>query len=389
MVSIPRVPLSIACFGLLLALVTPHGFAASDELVDKNRELNEVQERIKSVQHSLGSLETQKNSLAGQLGRIELKYGQLAKSLRDLESKVRVQSGQMGELKQRKQQLRNRVLKQNRALAGQIRAAYAAGRREWLKLLLNQEDPATFSRVLTYYGYLNRARFSQLQAIRGDLSRAQALGDELLAESERLNATRTELRNEQAGLEEARRQRKDVLNQLEREFKDKNTQLKQLLEDAHRLQGLIASLQQAVEDLPVAVPAGRRSFAALRGQLGWPVKGEVQESFGAPRMSGRWDGVLIRAQEGTAVRAVSQGRVAFSDWLRGYGLLTIIDHGDGYMSLYAFNQSLYKSVGEWVEAGDVIASVGASGGQAEPGLYFGIREKGRPINPLLWCARAQ
>lgn len=383
-----RVALLAGLIGALVALASPNGCAAPAELADKNRELEQVRERMKSIQRSLGGLESQKNSLAGQLGDIEQKYGQLVKSLRELEGRAQTQSRQMAELQRRKHLLRDVVLKQNRALAGQTRAAYAAGRQEWLKLALNQEDPARASRVLTYYAYLNRARFSQLQTIQKDLSQARRLENELLAESERLIATRKELRSEQAGLEDARHQRRELLARLEREFKDKNVQLKQLQEDAQRLQGLIASLQQAVEDIPVAVPPGGRSFAASRGQLGWPVKGELLKNFGDPRMSGRWDGVLIGAQEGAPVRAVSQGRVAFSDWLRGYGLLTIIDHGDGYMSLYAFNQSLYKNVGEWVSAGDVIASVGASGGQGEPGLYFGIRERGRPINPLLWCGRA-
>lgn len=383
-----RVPVLVSCVGVWIALAAGHGLAVSDELTEKNRELEQVRERIKSMQQSLGSLETQKDSLLDQLSGIEQAYGRLAKSLRELEGTVQDQNKQMGALKRRQLQLQRAVLKQNRALTGQSRAAYAAGRTEWLKLLLNQEDPARFSRVLAYYGYLSRARFSQLQSIKKDLSQARTLEDELLAESGRLNATRAVLKTEQGKMEEARHQRREVLSKLEHESRDKNSQLTQLLEDADRLQGLIASLSQNVEVVPVTVSNGGRSFAALRGQLGWPVRGELQAHFGDPRMSGRWDGVLIKAPEGAAVRAVSRGRIAFADWLRGYGLLTIIDHGDGYMSLYAFTQSLYKSVGDWVEAGDEIASVGASGGQVEPALYFGIREKGRAIDPLPWCQRA-
>ena len=380
-----RVSLLITGFGILAALPVPYVFAGPDELPEKNRELERLQERIRLVQRSLGTLENEKNSLVGQLGAIEQKYGRLAKSLQELEGKVQLQERQMAELTQRKYRLQDVVLKQDRALAGQTRAAYAVGRQEWLKLLLNQEEPARLSRVLTYYGYLNRARFSQLQEIQRDLAQVRVVENELLVQSERLKHTRSELRNEQTELEEAKRQRREVLGDLDREFKDKNSHLKQLQDDAYRLQGLIASLQQAVEPLPATAREGEQSFASLRGQLEWPVKGELLGNFGNTRVSGRRDGVLIRAPEGAFVRAVSQGRVAFSDWLRGYGLLTIIDHGDGYMSLYAFNQSLYKNVGEWVNTGDVIASVGASGGQAEPGLYFGIREKGRPINPLSWC----
>jgi septal ring factor EnvC (AmiA/AmiB activator) len=140
----------------------------------------------------------------------------------------------------------------------------------------------------------------------------------------------------------------------------------------------------------VDIPAeadGQQPFHSRKGKLRWPARGRLAQRFGAPRSGGlRWRGVMIEAQEGGEVRAVSQGRIAFSDWMRGFGLLLIIDHGDGYMSLYGHNQTLYKEVGEWVDTGEVVALLGASGGRTESGLYFEMRHKGRPINPVHWCA---
>ncbi|MCK5122394.1 MAG: peptidoglycan DD-metalloendopeptidase family protein, partial [Methylococcales bacterium] len=132
-----------------------------------------------------------------------------------------------------------------------------------------------------------------------------------------------------------------------------------------------------------------KEFAKLKVKLPWPVKGRLVKKFGAHRSGSRWDGVLIQAKEGANIKVVTRGRVVYADWLRGYGLLTIIDHGKGYMTLYAFNQSLYKSVGDWVDAGAVIATVGQSGGQSSAGLYFGVRRKGKPVDPVKWCRKVR
>lgn len=376
------------CFGMLLGTAVPMAGAAETKAADADRQLDSVRKSIKTVEKSLSGLENQKDSLNGQLAELDRQYGELAKSRKDLETRAQAQNRQMAELTQRKNQLRDAALKQNRSLAGQTRAAYASGKTEWLKILLNQEDPARASRVLTYYTYLHRARLSQLQSLRGDIARLREVEDQMKAETERLEATRVSIKLRQTELEAARSQRQAVLAKLERSYADDKLRLRQLQDDARHLQGLIASIRQDAEQRPVVPPAGEPVVtAAPRAAMSWPVQGELLERFGAPRASGSWDGVLIGAREGMPVRAVAPGRVAFSDWLRGYGLLTIIDHGDGYMSLYAFNQSLYKGVGDWVVAGDVIASVGSSGGQAEPGLYFGIRERGRPIDPQAWRGR--
>jgi septal ring factor EnvC (AmiA/AmiB activator) len=208
-----------------------------------------------------------------------------------------------------------------------------------------------------------------------------------------------------------------LLTQLKNDFSSNEQQIIHLKESENKLKNLVSSLQRSTNDLTFAVEKTKKlhkaaevsselakdlpssndefskltgDFSALKGQLPWPVKGRLANKFGSVRVESAestWDGVLIDASEGTEIRAITSGKVAFSDWLRGYGLLMIIDHGKGFMTLYAFNQSLYRQVGEWVDVGEVIASVGQSGGRSHSGLYFGIRNKGKPVDPLEWCRK--
>ncbi|MGX2039162.1 murein hydrolase activator EnvC family protein [Methylocaldum sp. MU1018] len=362
---------------------------AASEQTSRTDELGAVRERIEAVRKSRDALESRRRALVDQLSAIERDYGHLAKRLKELEMKAQAQSRHLSDLERQRNRLQTAVKNQYKSLAGQARAAYAAGRQEWLKLVLDQEDPARLSRVLAYYNYLNQARASLLQGMQKDLEAASQLHQEVSAEAKRLQNTREQAAKERMALDKSRQSRREVLVGLEHGLRDREAQLKRLREDEERLQNLVAAIRPLADESKPArnSSAGKGPFATLYGQLTYPVKGALLEQFGNPRMSGRWDGVVIGAPEGTPVYAVAAGRVAYSDWLRGYGLLTIIDHGDGYMSLYAFNQSLYKNVGDWVSGGDIIATVGASGGRAEPGLYFGIREKGRPVNPRLWCSR--
>jgi septal ring factor EnvC (AmiA/AmiB activator) len=362
------------------------GWAAEEE-TEKRGELEVVKARIRSIQEEKETLESRKTELMEHLSIIERRYGRLAKTLHDLQAQAQLQAKRVSELQRQCRRLQSDIQLQHRGLAGQARAAYAAGRQEWLKLFLNQEDPARLARVLAYFNYLNRARTSLLQGMQEELTEAKRLQDELLAEAERLTGTRQQMDSEMAELEKSRLARRQVLTELERGLRDKDVKLKRLQENEQRLQHLLASIQSSSEDQDTtdSTAEEKTTRTLAQGQANCPVQGRLVEQFGNSRMGGKWGGIVIAAREGTPVRAVADGRVAFSDWLRGYGLLTIVDHGDGYMSLYAFNQSLYKNVQDRVNAGDVIATVGNSGGRTEPGLYFGIREKGKPVNPLLWC----
>jgi septal ring factor EnvC (AmiA/AmiB activator) len=346
--------------------------------------LKEIRDRIESAEKELETIDARQGSVSAELRRVEERYGDLVHTLRLLEDKTAVQSRRAAESNRRLAELQQAVLKQYKALASLGRSAYALGDQQWLKLVLNIDEPGRLARMMAYLGYLNRDRYARLEALQKDIAQVRALQDEAAADAGRLEALRERIEHEKVELDETRRERLDVLARLRQERQGKDAELVRLKESEHRLEALVSSLREIVMGFS-ASPAAPKSFALRKGQLQWPAAGERVERFGGQRMSGRWDGVVIRASEGAPVKAVSEGRVVFSDWLRGYGLLTIIDHGDGYMSLYAFNQSVYKNVGDWVESGEVIASVGSSGGQPEPGLYFGIREKGQPMDPSQWC----
>ena len=182
-------------------------------------------------------------------------------------------------------------------------------------------------------------------------------------------------------------QRRDVVARLTQELNDQSRQLDRLQSDERDLQTLITGLEEALADIPAEHPQ-QLAFVGLRGRLPWPASGRIVNRFGSPKLGALvWDGVMISAPEGREVRAVHHGRVAFADWLRGFGLMLIVDHGDGYMTLYGHNQSLFKEAGDWVEVGEPVALVGSSGGREQAGVYFGIRYQGRAVDPAKWCRR--
>jgi septal ring factor EnvC (AmiA/AmiB activator) len=370
--------LAVVTLGRSVSIEICRAEAEQDLTVER---LEAVRSKIESVEKEIEVIEAKRGSVSAELHRIERRYGEVIRSLKELDEKTQVQAKRVSELHGRLSELQRAVLRHHHALAAVVRSAYALGDRQWLKLVLSIDEPTRLSRLMAYHAYLNRDRYARLKEIETDIARVQDLQKESLAETGRLESLRERMSRERAELNELTQQRRSVLAKLQLERQDKDMEMAQLRQSEQQLERLLSSLR----DASIAIVPEQHVFAELRGHLHWPTQGEVVEQFGASRMSGRWDGVVIRAPEGTPVKAVSGGRVVFSDWLRGYGLLTIIDHGDGYMTLYAFNQSVYKKVGDWVESGEVIASVGSSGGRWEPGLYFGIREKGRPVDPSLWC----
>jgi septal ring factor EnvC (AmiA/AmiB activator) len=260
------------------------------------------------------------------------------------------------------------------------------GREELAKLLLSQESPASLGRMLVYYDYFNRARTERIAAA----SRELAALDDLAAESLRLEKKLEELAQKQASEaaahERARAERRTALERIETSMTDAGGQIEALRLEEERLSELVLELAALLEDLP---RGAEEPFVAQKGKLPWPVDGKVAQSYGQARDGGllRSNGVLVSAATGTAVQAVYHGRVAFADWLPGLGLLVIVDHGGGYMSLYGHNEAILRESGEWVSPGDEIAQVGDSGGQAKPGLYFEIRHDGAPQDPRQWMRR--
>jgi septal ring factor EnvC (AmiA/AmiB activator) len=263
------------------------------------------------------------------------------------------------------------------------------GQQQYIKMLLSQEDPARLGRVVTYYRYLNQARSERIATTRDVLARLRGLEEEIQQRTRELESLRTGQLDSKAELEAARKQRAEVVAALNRKVSSQSQEIAQLRVDEERLKRLIEGLSLYMEELKVDVK-GEERFDRFRGKLHLPVRGTVEARFGELKQGGplKWDGVLLKAPEGREVHAVYRGRVAFADWFGSLGLLVILDHGDGYMSLYGHNQALFAQVGDWVDTGQVIAGVGNSGGLGNPGLYFEIRQNGTPRNPLRWCRAA-
>lgn len=390
-VSLRAGRLQDSLFPLLCCLLITSPVAVADtkaaQREAKAQELQQLRQRIGALRDDLNQVRTRHDALRDELRAAEQAIGRLSAAVHETGQRLVGQSRRLEELGGREARLRGSVAEQRRFLAQQVRMAYLMGRQETLKLLLSQEDPAAVGRMMTYYDYLNRARAERIAALLETFTQLQAVRQDIETETARLEAMRGEQQTQKAELERSQATRRTVLAELQKEMSDKEQRLQGLLRDEKELERLVAALAQVMAD--VTIDSGeRRPFAQLKGKLSWPVKGRLVERFGAERMGKlRWQGVMIGAAEGQPVRAVSHGRVAFADWLRGYGYLLILDHGGGYMSLYGHNQSLAKEVGDWVEAGEVIAAVGASGGSERSALYFEIRRNGQPTDPVRWCRR--
>ncbi len=385
----------VFCF-LLLVLVS-NGRA---EDLQTSNELKQIESDINVVKQDMQRLSLQKDSLQNLLADIEKRYGETAASLKTLQAQIEQKRHSLDNIRQEMQIYQTEIDKLSKELAGQIRSAYAMGQKDKLKLMLNQQDPALSSRMMIYYDYLNKVRLSRLADMDASVQHLDQLDKQKRVETELLEQNLEQKKAEQIALDEARKQRNELLAQINNDFSSNEQQLSQLQISENRLKSLMASLSITEEELAVDTEQAnelstsmenpvelKADFPALKGKLPWPVKGRLAQRFGSPRSEGIWDGVLIDASEGMEIQAVTRGKVVYAEWLRGYGLLMIIDHGQGYMTLYAFNQSLYKKIGETVETGDIIASVGQSGGRTRSGLYFGIRKKGVPIDPLEWCRK--
>jgi len=360
--------------------------AMSQERERHETKLKALREKIHALRAKLDQARSKQDAVRVELRTTEQAISRTVLRLKTVEGELADTTQQLRRLRADAERYRADLQTQRVTLAGQLRAAYAMGRREYIKLLLNQEDVATVGRVVAYYAYFNRARVKRIDAIADTLQRLQGVEQAIVHKTEELEQLRTEQSARKQELEAGRQTRSMVLAKLDREIRDDTQRLQHLMEDERRLNQLLDELQPLMSDLPSKL-GDRKPFPQLKGALAWPSNGRLLARYGAPRKLGKlkWSGVLIGAREGEDVHVIYHGRVAFADWLRGFGLLLIIDHGDGYMSLYGHNQSLHKKVGDWVEAGDTIASVGSSGGARRAGLYFEIRYNGKPTNPAAWC----
>lgn len=347
-------------------------------------QLRSIKSQIERVTREVTAEQLERDRLTRELRSAEEAVSKARQGLEEVQ-KERAQGAAQRTVLIHQKQGREGSLDQDRAvLARQLRAAYVAGEESPLKLLLNQKDPALAGRLFIDYSYFGQARAVEIQRVEGEVHVLDQVASDLAAQDRKLAGLEQQQKTEVASLDEARARRSQVLASLTLESRSREKQLDRLRSQQAGLEKLLHELREAAVRFPAV--DGHDAFAQLRGKLSWPVHGaEVLARFGQTRAGGlKWDGLLLGTALGEPVRAVYTGRVIFADWLPGLGLLTIIDHGDGYMSLYGHNQQLYKGVGEQVNAGDEIATTGDSGGSNRPELYFEIRKGGKPVDPRPW-----
>ena len=367
----------------ILALHPMRALPASDE--DPEKELREVRERIEALQRTMRRDTDRRDALSGQLRDAEENVRGARSRLGDVRKRLAESDAALERLSKERAAGEAALRKQRDVLAAELRSAYVGGRQEQFKLLLSQEDPAALGRMLVYYSYFGRARAAKIAEIQGIVAKIDEDARAEAAERERLAALEAESRQQLSAVDAARDERSRALKAVNAQIRNRNDSIAKLKREAASLEKLIADLRRAMSDLP---PTGGQAFEKVRGRLSWPVAGKVVARFGQSRGGGlKWNGVLVEAARGTPVKALYDGRIAYADWLQGLGLLVIVDHG-GYMSLYAHNEQIYKSVGDRVTAGEAIATVGDSGGRSTPGLYLEIRRGAKAIDPTPWFRRS-
>lgn len=351
----------------------------------KEQELQEVRERISELKTSMDRRAAERDRVTGELQDAEVRIAEQRIQLAELERQQAFSQRRSEALESESQALRQQLDQEAAQLAAQVRAAYVNGGQERLKLLLNQQDPAEVGRLLTYYRYLSEYRGGNIETMNGHLAELARLQDELAAEAARTERLARARYAELTELNTAQEQRKTLLARLQERLSEEGAEMNRLAAQEQDLARLIAELTSILSDYPIT---SEEPFSNLKGRLTWPVAGQLLHDFGQPRAAGvKWNGVVLTAPQGREVRTIYHGRVVFADWLAGLGLLVIVDHGEGYMTLYGYNESIVANTGDWVAPGDVIATVGDSGGRSQPGLYFEIRQGTRPVNPRGWVTR--
>lgn len=360
---------------------------APDELTKvKERELELVRQRISELKESMDASAAERDQLTAELQDLEVRISEQRMRIKELERQQRYTANKKQRLDDELAEREAHLDAESAALAAQVRAAYMSGGQERLRLLLNQRDPATLGRMMAYYRYLNDYRAENIDAVIIEIRKLDELKAAIATEELRLTELASARYDELSRLQRSQEDRGTLLAELREKIASEGQEVERLAAQEKDLTRLIAELSSILSDYPIR---SEEPFSALRGKLTWPVAGALLHDFGQPRAGGdiKWNGVVLAAPRGQEVRAVYHGRVAFADWLSGMGLLVIVDHGEGFMTLYGYNETILKDAGDWVAPGDVIATVGESGGQSEAGLYFELRRGTEPVNPRLWVTR--
>ncbi|XWN26466.1 MAG: peptidoglycan DD-metalloendopeptidase family protein [Marinobacter salarius] len=364
----------------MLAVVTP---ALAEQQVTPGQ-IEDLKEEIADIDEWLADAEEDRSSLEQQLSRLEQEIGRLTRERRELRQQAREQQLRLTELGKEETELTRVLESQRDSLKKQIRAAWMEGDAPAVKVLLNEIDLDKVARTMTYYEYLSRDTIDRLEAFAANLRQLKETQKQVKAGRMRLAELEENVADRQQKLSSSKKEREQTLAALKTDISNRLSEREELEEDRKRLEKLLREVEEAIANIPT--PNESDPFGSLKNKLPWPAEGKIVRNFGDSYASGKLkhNGLLINTAEEGDVKAVHYGRVVFANWLRGFGLITILDHGDGYMTLYGHSSSLFTSPGDWVEAGEAIAQAGRTGGTNDPAVYFEVRHNGKPDNPRRW-----
>ena len=370
---------------LALNLIVPLDYVSAADDQQQAR-LEKLDRSISKLEKKLRSRDKQKDSLQNELKKVEVEASQLKGNLRKLGKEIRTVVAELSILRHQETDLQARIVHQADVIAEQIAAAHKLGDQEPIKLLLNQENPQQLARVFKYYDYFLQARSEKIASYMNDVESLTEVIARISSQQLALKRSQSDLKSGQEKLRGRVAKRSVTLKQLDASLVSDKKKLGSLQRERSELEEILSAVEEAVADM--TLPSNYKPFLSRKGKLSWPLKGRVAHSYGSQRSGElRWEGWLISASAGAAVNAVHNGRIVFSNYLRGFGLLAIVDHGDGYMTLYAHNQELLKDTGDWVQSNELVARAGDTGGLNKPALYFEIRSQGKPADPKVWLEK--
>ncbi len=391
---------------LLLGLLVPGVSWAGAKAEQSKEDLNRLHERIEALKKELDSTKEAHKDAADELKASEKAISETNRKLYELSKQHKQNRNALAGLQQQKLEIETTVKEQQDLLGAQLYQRYLHGQQGYIQIVLQQQDPGAIARQLHYYSYVSKARAALIASMQQNLGKIARLNDETANALKALTELKQKQEQERRELQAQKNERNKVLKQLSAKISSQRGEISKLKRDEKRLSQLVERLSRIIPKIvpkkrskaaKSSEPVGRNeelptnafdggNFAALKGKLNLPIRGDIANRFGDSREDTgvSWKGLFIKSSEGSEVRSIASGRVVFADWLRGFGNLLIVDHGDGYMSLYGNNQSLLKRVGETVSGGDTIAAVGNSGGNETSGLYFELRHRSKPLDPLGW-----
>lgn len=363
-------------------------FAQQNDGAQETAQLEALQAELRERQRALSENQTSAKDVEAVLAQSEIEIGEVAKALAETRTELSKNIEEQQTLEAEQKQLADAIIQQQSLLSNQLKSAFMAGHYDYAKMIFYQQEARSFERMLTYYQYMSGARQSAIDEFKSTVDALKSVGIELARKAQQLSSLEQEQSRQQADLLARQQDRRQTLIKLNALIATEAQRIERLKAGEQALLAAIEAARRAAERAAQQADIALDGLAPLKGQLQPPVDGRVRNLFGNRRQGQvRWKGVIIDGSEGDAVRTIAPGKVLYADWLRGFGLVAIVDHGEGYMSVYGHNQALLKQAGDDVHQGESIALVGQSGGQSSPNLYFEIRYKGKALNPRSWLSR--